>query len=388
MKNRLTFVFLSTTDWDAPQFGSRQQIALELARRGHRLLFIEVPRALHSFISDPTGTRQALHRMGKIRWIDETLAVYTPRPVLPIYYHPVSNWVNQRLLVRDVQRALKLVEWQADVVWTYWANTAVFLHHFQHQGATAVYHCIDDFTAVSYPFVSSQTIARMEIAQCQATDIIFARTQALTERLRQHNPRCTRLPGGVDVERFDPERVTAAADITQLPHPIAGFVGTIDNRVDVPLLAACAARLPHVSFVLVGPVKQYLVDIRPLKQLSNVYFFPAVPFEQVPEVIAAFDAGLIPYQVNRYTNGLSPIKLYEYLAMAKPVTATRLPYLEREAAHIALADDADGFVKAVKTAVSTPPTSEQKAAWRQVAEENAWYKQVDTIENMLLTKHG
>ena len=113
MKNCLTFVFLSTTDWDAAQFGSRQQVAMELARRGHRLLFVEVPRALHSFISDPTGTRKALRRMGKMRWIDETLAVYTPKPVLPVYYHPVSNWVNQRLLVRDVQHALKQVGRQA-----------------------------------------------------------------------------------------------------------------------------------------------------------------------------------------------------------------------------------------------------------------------------------
>ena len=48
---RQTFLFLSTTDWDAPQFGSRQQIALQLARRGHRVLFVEIPRALHGQIS-------------------------------------------------------------------------------------------------------------------------------------------------------------------------------------------------------------------------------------------------------------------------------------------------------------------------------------------------
>ena len=63
--DRLSFLTLSTTDWDAPQFGSRQQIARELARRGHRVLFVEVPRALHSLVSDPAGTRRALRRMGR-----------------------------------------------------------------------------------------------------------------------------------------------------------------------------------------------------------------------------------------------------------------------------------------------------------------------------------
>ena len=63
----LTFVWLSTTDWDAPQFGSRQQLAQRLVGRGHRVLFVEVARSIHSFISDSVGTRRALGRMGRVR---------------------------------------------------------------------------------------------------------------------------------------------------------------------------------------------------------------------------------------------------------------------------------------------------------------------------------
>ena len=93
-----TFVFVSTTDYDAPQFGSRQQIALELGRRGHRILFVEVPRALHSLVSDPQGTRRAVPRMGRTRCVASGVYAYTPWPVLPLYYHPLSNFVNQRLM--------------------------------------------------------------------------------------------------------------------------------------------------------------------------------------------------------------------------------------------------------------------------------------------------
>ena len=38
--------------------------------------------------------------------------------------------------------------------------------------------------------------------------------------------------------------------------------------------------------------------------------------------MAAFDVCLIPYVLNDYTKKLSPIKLYEYLALGKPVVAT------------------------------------------------------------------
>ena len=383
----MTFVFLSITDWDAPQFGSRQQIALELSTRGHNVLFVDIPRAVHSLISDPTGTKQAFSRMGKLRWVNDQLAIYTPRPVLPIYYHPATNWINQRLLVRDVQRGLKLAGWQPNVVWTFWANTAVFLQAFQNRfNTTSVYHCIDDFTAVSYPFVTSQTIASMEREQSEFADFVFTRTRRLADRLQSFNPQTTWLPGGVDVKRFDPARVKADSEISQLPHPIAGFVGTLDHRVDVTLLQKSAQALPNVSFVLIGPVKQHQINLEALKSLPNVHLFPPCPADKTPTKMAAFDVGLIPYHVNNYTKGLSPIKLYEYLAMEKPIVSMALPYVIREAEHVQVAKTAVSFTEAVKTAVSKPPSPSQKQAWRQVALDNAWSKQVDIIEETLKSR--
>ena len=77
-----TFVVLSTTDYDAPQFGSRQQIAHRLAARGHRVLFVEVPRALHSFWTDSDAARVALRRSGRLREAAPRLLAFTPSFVL------------------------------------------------------------------------------------------------------------------------------------------------------------------------------------------------------------------------------------------------------------------------------------------------------------------
>ncbi|MFQ5421941.1 MAG: glycosyltransferase, partial [Anaerolineae bacterium] len=160
-------------------------------------------------------------------------------------------------------------------------------------------------------------------------------------------------------------------------------MGTLDNRVDVALLQQCARQLPHVSFALVGAVKKHLVDLNSLTTMPNVYLSPPCQFADVPAKVAAFDVGLIPYYINRYTKELSPIKLYEYLALAKPVVATNLPYLAREAAHIRLADTAVSFIAQLETVVSTPPTTTQKVTWRQAALDNSWRKQVNTIEETL-----
>ncbi len=373
-----TILLLSTTDWDAPQFGSRQQIALRLVRRGHRVLFVEIPRALHSLISDPAGTRRALGRLGLIRRVTDGPLVYTPLPVLPIYYNPLVNKLNQRLLLRD----LRGLDWQPDVLWTYWPHTAYLVGRLGERAA--VYHCIDDFAAVGYPLTTREAITRMEAEQCRKVDVIFTRTEGLAAAKRRLNPNTYLLPGGVDTGHFDPAHVVAPpTDVAALPRLRVGLVGTVDDRVDVGLLATCARGLPDATFVLVGPVRRHRVDIGPLERLPNVYLLAPCPHSEVPSIVAALDVCLIPYRVNPYTEGLSPIKLYEYLAMGKPVVGTDLPYLRREAAHIRITHTLEEFLAAVRDALAHPPGVEERAQWRAVAEARSWDRQVDEIEHHL-----
>lgn len=382
----LTFCFLSTTDWDAPQFGSRQQIARLLAQRGHQVLFVDVARALHSLISAPADTRRAVGRMDRLRRIADGLTVYTPPPVLPIYYHPTSNAMSQRLLLTYLRRALRRLSWpRLDVLWTYWPNSAYLVGRLGER--ISVYHCIDALTAVKYPLTPPNAITEMEAELCRKVGIIFARTQELADDKRRYNACVQLLPGGVDLELFTPRaELQPTAALAAIPRPRAGFLGTVDNRLDVALLTECAARLQEVSFVFVGPAKPHLVDLRPLAVLPNVHFLPACSHAEAPSFYAGFDVGLIPYRLNPYTEGLSPLKLYEYLAMGVPVVATPLPYLRREQTHIRIAGEVAGFAQAIRDSIVAPPTPAQKANWRSVAAGYSWAQQVDQIEATLAPK--
>ena len=56
---------------------------------------------------------------------------------------------------------------------------------------------------------------------------------------------------------------------------------------------------------------------------ARVRFAGFIPHEQVPEHVAAFDIAVAPYRkVELFYN--SPLKLHEYLAMGKPVIASRM----------------------------------------------------------------
>jgi glycosyltransferase involved in cell wall biosynthesis len=302
--------------------------------------------------------------------------------VLPIYYHPLTNALNQRLLYRDLQRALRRNGRPADVFWTYWPNSHYLAGRLGQR--CAVYHCIDDFTAISYPLTPPGAIARLEAALCRRAHLIFARTEALTAAKQAINAHTIFLPGGVDTTHFDPAQVTAVApDVAALPQPRVGFVGTLDDRVDITAVALAAAELPQVSFVLVGPIKSHLVNLDMWQQYPNVYFLPARPHTEIPAVVAGFDVCLIPYRHTPYTAGLSPIKLYEYLAMGKAVVAADLPYLRRETAHIALAYAPQEYAAHIRARLDSPPTIAEQVQWRAIAQANSWDKQIDKIEKHL-----
>lgn len=377
-----TYVFLSTTDWDAYQFGSRQQLALRLAQRGNRVLFVEVPRAIHSLISDPAGTVKSVRRLGRVRVLASNLLAYTPLPVFPGYYVRGVAAINQRLLLTYVRRTLARLHWAPDVLWTYWPVTS---HLIDRIGARlAVYHCTDDFAAAGYPFASARTIETMEAEQCQRAQLIITRTEGLAAVKRQLNPNTFCIPGGVDTRLFDPGRaIEPPAELRPIPTPRAGFAGTLDDRFDVGLLVQVARRLPHVAFVLAGPVRRHRVRLGELQRLPNVHLLPARAHADVPALISGFHVCLIPYRSSRFTESVSSLKLYEYLAMGKPVVATDLPYHRREAENITIARTEEEFADGIVSALETPASRSASAARREIARTYDWDRHLDQIDELV-----
>lgn len=77
-----------------------------------------------------------------------------------------------------------------------------------------------------------------------------------------------------------------------------------------------------VEFVLVGDgqVKDELLRKAAGLKLENVRFLPPVPKNEVPELLAAADAAVITLRaVDAFSYGVSPNKLFDYMAACKPV---------------------------------------------------------------------
>lgn len=190
----------------------------------------------------------------------------------------------------------------------------------------------------------------LEMGQLQAGSRLYRILDHLAAWLQSRADAIVVLAPGVAtslVERgADPTRVHLVSNGADLMPPIADrpaaraalgadgdhdevlvvYAGTfgLANGLDMALDAAAdlAVDHPEVRFVFVGdgPTKAALVARAEREHLANVHFEDARPKSAMPEVLGAADIGLhVLADVGMFSFGVSPNKVFDYLAAGLPV---------------------------------------------------------------------
>jgi glycosyltransferase involved in cell wall biosynthesis len=165
-----------------------------------------------------------------------------------------------------------------------------------------------------------------------------AHVVVVSSRLRDHlrglgipAQKLSVLFNGVNAERFrpDPEAATRVRGRHGLEagQPVVGFIGSLRPWHGVDLLLEAAAETPGPRLLIVGdgPQRPALEAAAAERGLAErAVFTGPVPRDQVPAHIAAMDVAVAPYP--RLADfHFSPLKLFEYMAVGKPLVASRYP---------------------------------------------------------------
>jgi hypothetical protein len=187
----------------------------------------------------------------------------------------------------------------------------------------------------------------------ESADVVFTGGRSLYAKRATLGAKVRCEPSGVEFERF-------AADVAphpvpaQLRGPVFGYVGVVDERLDVELIAALADAFPEGHVVLVGPV--FKLDPARLPRRANLHLTGAVPYDALPSWLAGFDVALMPFARSRATEFISPTKTLEYFAAGTPVVSTGIADVVAEFSDSAfIADGVDAFVAAARAALAASP---------------------------------
>lgn len=159
--------------------------------------------------------------------------------------------------------------------------------------------------------------------------LVTGQTQGIVADIQKRFPKKTVywLPNGVDTRFYNPAedhsgwRSKKGFIENDLLLLYAGIIGHAQG-LDIILESAAKLRgFPRAKFILLGegPEKKRLQEAKEKLGLENVFFFPAVSKKEMPEIVAASDAAVVPLKKLDLFKGAIPSKIFENLAMKKPV---------------------------------------------------------------------
>lgn len=184
-------------------------------------------------------------------------------------------------------------------------------------------------------------LERSMYRQAETILVALPRAREYIERLGIPGNRVRFLPNGVDFERFDrraePLPATHERVLDTLADRfIAAYVGShgVANGLDALLEGAAELKRrgdDRVQILLVGdgPEKPRLVERARREGLHNVTFLDPLPKPCIPSLLARCHAGLLPLKDSPvFRWGISPNKLFDYMAAALPVVMLCSPVPE------------------------------------------------------------
>jgi UDP-galactopyranose mutase len=248
-----------------------------------------------------------------------------------------------------------------------------------------VYDCMDELSG----FLGAPPELREREQQLfQAADVVFTGGMSLYEAKRLQHTNVHAFPSSIDVAHFAEAKSIQddPADQAAIPHPRAGFFGVLDERFDSALIAEVATLLPHVHFVLIGPVVK--IDPATLPQGSNIHYLGGKSYAELPAYLAGWDTALLPFARNEATRYISPTKTPEYLAAGKPVVSTPIHDVISgygQAGLVAIAATPEEFAAALAAALRPQPASWHRAVEEKLAKtswDRTWASMWHEIEKV------
>ena len=238
---------------------------------------------------------------------------------------PASRWSDSAWVDQERRRCIQSFLsgplgrlFASPVQWFYdpMAVTA-FAGHLNERAI--VYDCMDELSLFRG---APPELVRRERELLAVADVVFAGGPKIWKAKRQANANCFCFGCGVDVDHFArarEDRLALPPEMTDLPGPVYGYFGVIDERIDYDLLATLA-EAHSGTIVMVGPSTK--VDPATFPQGSNLRWLGGRDYADLPAYARGFDVCLMPFALNEATEFINPTKALEYMATGRPIVST------------------------------------------------------------------
>lgn len=329
----MKILFLQDTDWIARNPHQQVHLAERMVQRGHEVRVIDYEILWRDEKQRTLFSKRQVYAASKV-FPDVKITVIRPG-ILKI---PVLDYISMVFTYsREIRRQIE--EFKPDVILAMDILISFLAYpHAKRNNIRVVYYTIDiDYRLIPQKFL--QPLGKwIESWNIRHADFVLSINEGLREytiRMGAQREKTDVIRAGIDLERYDPAKVSGDEICRQYglakDDIVLFFMGWLYHFSGLREVAQELAKVkdtnPKMKLFIVGDGDAY-EDLKALRvQLhleDRMILAGKQPFERIPQLIAAADICLLPAHDNEIMHDIVPIKMYEYMAMGKPIISTKL----------------------------------------------------------------
>jgi len=161
-----------------------------------------------------------------------------------------------------------------------------------------------------------------------------------------------------------------------------GYIGTISKWVDLELIKNVAMKNMDIDFYIIGPIDR-TIKIEKYYDANNVIFTGSQSYCSIPNILNNLDVCIMPFTKTDLVKSVNPVKIYEYLAMGKPVIALRYAETQKFGDLIYTYDTEEEFDCLLKKIF--PINEREKLIHKKLefARKNSWNQRANQFEKLM-----
>lgn len=265
--------------------------------------------------------------------------------------------------------------------------TPEYIHHQINQGNLILYEYIDEIHEDISGYIPQAARKAFQTVLENEVCMVVATADKLVKEVGKHRTtNFTLVTNGVDYTHFSqsftreeiPDEIKGMVDEGK---PIIGYFGALAKWVDIDLLVEMARMRPDLNILLIGWKFSNDLRWRSINE-SNITIIGPIDYSILPRYAFWFDVCMIPFLINEITESTSPIKLFEYMALGKPIVTTAIPE-SRKYQSVLIGENHQDFILKIDQALSLGDNTQYKDTLRKDALNNTWDAKAKEIGKLI-----
>jgi teichuronic acid biosynthesis glycosyltransferase TuaH len=352
-RNKPIIIFPELLDWNIPLYQRPQHLAIELGKQGF-LYFFCTPNHHYDSVQGFVQVGESTYITNQQELLFETIK---ERKIIHIYATDI----------RPLSPQVKTAYENGDII---------------------LYEYVDEIHEDIQGKVSEEVWNKHQnLLEDEKVVVVATADKLYKEVSERRSTNYALVTNGVEYEHFQqrfsyeeaPEEIK---DLIRKKKPIIGYFGALAKWFDYELIEKLALSRPNYEILLIGWNYDNSIKQTRVESLENVTVIGPIDYPLLPKYASWFDVSTIPFLINDVTESTSPIKLFEYMALGKPIVTTNLPEC-RKYESVLIGMNHEDFIKQVDKALTLREDEEYKKVLMREGKENTWTAKAAQIKKLL-----